>query len=143
MSGLEAVASADGDAASGSASADAIYSKKIEAPIYTPKGERPKVSELFDRTKTEQLIGKIEAAALPPEIDRFLRFAAERHTAFDFRQIAEFYCHAQPAVQRLFEQSALVIIDFDAAIENGFVRMTERLGAIADTEGFAETGPDA
>jgi len=32
------------------------------------------------------------------------------------------------------EQSGLVIIDFDKAIENGFVHLTERLGAIADFE---------
>jgi hypothetical protein len=34
------------------------------------------------------------------------------------------------------ERSALVIIDFNAAIENGFVRLTKRLGQLADKEGW-------
>jgi hypothetical protein len=71
---------------------------------------------------------------LPDEVAEFLRFAAERHTVFNFRQIAEFYCHADATVKDLFEKSGLVIIDFDKAIENGFVHMTEKLGELADRE---------
>jgi hypothetical protein len=32
------------------------------------------------------------------------------------------------------ERSGLIIIDFDKAIEYGFVHMTERLGQLADIE---------
>lgn len=117
---------------------DTTYTSKIVPPIYTPKGERPAVTELFDRTKTERLLAEIDAAKnLPPEVDAFLRLAAERHTGFIFSNIAEFYCHADAATQRLFENSGLVIIDFGRALENGFVKLTKRLGELADLEAEA------
>ena len=116
------------------AATDETYTAKIVAPIYEPKGECPKVSELFDHSKTAALIEGIKAAKLPIDTEAFLLLAAERHTSFHFRNIAEFYCHATPEVQDLMERSGLIIIDFDKAIEYGFVHMTERLGQLADIE---------
>ena len=113
---------------------DGQYTGKVEAPIYTPKGERPAVSELTDRTKAEQLCVEIQGAELPEDIKAFLMQAAQRHVVYNFRNIAEFYCHAPAGVQHLMERSGLIIIDFDKAIQNGFVHMTERLGKIADIE---------
>ncbi len=113
---------------------DTTYTGKIVAPVYEPKGERPPVSALFDRKKTDELLAGIEAANLPAEVAHFMRLAAERHTVFNFRQIAEFYCHADKATQDLMERSGLVIIDFKKAIEYGFVHLTERLGELADQE---------
>ena len=110
----------------------------LKIPIYEPKGERPKVSELYDNSKTLELIKEIEETKLPAELKQFLKLAAERHTKFHFRNIAEFYAHTDDEVKELFEQSALVIIDWDKAIENGFIKMTDRLGQIADEEGFNE-----
>jgi hypothetical protein len=110
------------------------YTGKIVSPVYTPKGERPPVSALVDHQKTDELLAGIEAAKLPDEVAQFLKLAAERHTVFNFRQIAEFYCHADAKVQDLMERSGLVIIDFKKAIEYGFVHMTEKLGALADQE---------
>lgn len=113
---------------------DSPYTKKIKLPIYEPKGDKPAVSQLFDTSKTAELLTEIEAANLPHEVAGFLKHAAQRHTAFNFRQIAEYYCHAPADVQSLMERSGLVIIDFHAAIENGFVRLSERLGKLADVE---------
>jgi ParB-like chromosome segregation protein Spo0J len=110
------------------------YTNKIIAPVYEPKGERPPLSDLMDRSKTEQLIAGINAAAIPEDIKMFMRFAAERHTVFNFRQIAEYYCHADPVLQDLMERSGMVIIDFKKAIEYGFVHLTKRLGELADLE---------
>jgi ParB-like chromosome segregation protein Spo0J len=125
-----------GDGTTGSA--DDNYSRKIETPVYEITGDKPSVAELFDRTKADQLLAKIEAAKLPSEIGDFLRYAAERHVVFNFRNIAEFYAHSDADVQELFEQSALVIIDFNRAIEDGFVKLTE---AVADQ--YAKDYPDA
>lgn len=99
------------------------YSRKIESPVYGVTGECPPVAALCDRSKTEQLLAEIERTELPEEVAAFLRFAAERHTVFKFRSIAEFYAHADAATQDLMERSALVIIDFDDAIERGFVAL--------------------
>lgn len=118
------------------------YTKKITAPIYEPKGERPKVKDLFDDEKTKKLIEEIEASDLPEEVQKFLSIAADRHTVFNFRNIAEYYAHADAKTQALMEKSALVIIDFEKAIENGFVRMTGRLGELVETEGWSGDAPE-
>ena len=103
------------------------YSRKIQAPIYQITGECPKVSELYDTTKTGDLSARIMEADLSDDVRGFLMAAATRHTIFNFRNIAEFYAHADPEVQKLMEQSALVIIDYDKAIENGFVELTKAM----------------
>jgi hypothetical protein len=123
--GIDLEGESEGDGA-----LDDTYSRKIEAPIYQPTGETPPVSELFDDAKTRELMASIADADLPPEVAEFLRKAADRHTVFNFAKIAEFYAHADPDIQRLMEASALVIIDFDQAIEGGFVKLTKRLGEL-------------
>ena len=118
-----------------------VYSRKIECPIYTPKGERPAPSDLFDTKKAAQLRAEIAAADLPPDVAAFLNAAADRHIVFDFHQIAEFYCNANAATQRLMENSALVIIDFKKAIAGGFVKLTDEIQAMAFGED-SEDGQD-
>lgn len=104
-----------------------LYTKKIEIPIYEPKGEKPPIESLFDRSKTLQLAAKIASAKIPDEIKGFLCLAAERHTVFNYDKLAEYYAHAPKEVQELMEKSALVIIDLDQAIENGFVAMSKEI----------------
>jgi hypothetical protein len=89
---------------------------------------------MIDRTKTETLQAEIECANLPDDVRTFLHFAAERHTVFNFRNIAEFYAHSDAYTQNLMERSALVIIDFDRAIEEGFVQLSKELMEIAGQE---------
>jgi hypothetical protein len=115
-------------------SGESQYTNKITAPIYEPKGERPPIRDLSDKTKTNELCSEIEKAELPEDVRNFLLTAAQRHTVFNFRNIAEFYCHASADVQHLMERSGLIIIDMDKAIANGFVHLSERLGVIADLE---------
>lgn len=103
------------------------YSRKIEAPIYEPTGEEVEISECYDKKKYDNLLQAINGANVPPEVKDFLRLAATRHIVFDYAKIADFYSNADAETQRLMEDSALVIIDFDKAIENGFVKMTEEL----------------
>lgn len=135
---LDAVSSAstDGDGdGDGGASDDDLYTRKIKAPIYEPKMEHPPpISDLLDATKTAELRAQIDAADIPADVAEFLRRAADRHTSFHFRNIAEFYCHADPEVQDLMERSGLVIIDFDKAVEYGFVRLSKRLAELAGME---------
>jgi ParB/RepB/Spo0J family partition protein len=115
------------------------YTQKVEIPVYTPTGPAAPPEELRDRTRADELRREIEATPdLPPDLRAFLLDAAERHVAFRYDRIANYYAHAVPNVQRLFESSALVIIDYDRAIELGFVRLhTEIL------DSFAEDYPDA
>lgn len=112
------------------------YSRKIKSPVYEQKSTvPPKIGDMIDTSKTDQLIKQInECSHLTIEERILLRYAAHRHTVFNYEQIAEFYAHARKEVQILMENSALVIIDFNRAIENGFVMMTEELASIYGDE---------
>ncbi|EEE3274492.1 transcriptional regulator [Salmonella enterica subsp. enterica serovar Braenderup] len=113
---------------------DEPYTTKIDTPVYEPSGDKPDISELYDDTKTQELVSRIRSASLEPDIEKFLLSAAERHTVFNFSRIADYYAHAPAEIQALFEESALVIIDFQQAIEHGFVRMTQRMVEIMHGE---------
>lgn len=110
------------------------YSRKIKSPVYAITGEKPETSALFNDRKTQALMTEIEAADLDDEIKTFLKIAAQRHTVLHFSKIAEFYAHADRPLQRLMENSALVIIDFNQAIELGFVKLTDRIQALVQDE---------
>lgn len=103
------------------------YTAKIEAPIYEPKNAKPHLLELYDRTKSVRLITEIEQSDIPAEEKAFLVSAAGRHTVFHYERIADYYAHAAPETQRMMERSGLVIIDFDKAIQYGYVRLCDEI----------------
>jgi hypothetical protein len=103
------------------------YTRKITGPVYEITGECPSVSSLTDTSKRDALLDEIGKHELPPDVRRFLELSAERHTVFDYQSIAEYYAHASAETQRLMEDSALVIIDFNKAIEGGFIRLTKQI----------------
>lgn len=110
---------------------DNPYTHKIEVPVYEPRGDCPSFDELLERTRYRELVEEIKSSDLSQEVEDFLLMAATRHLRFDYEQVAEFYCHASPEVQRLMEDSALVIVDFDRAIELGYVAVSQKLRDLA------------
>lgn len=117
------------------------YVRNLKPPVYEPTSEQPEVEQLFDDTHTKVLMEEIEAVTdLPEEVRAFLAHAARRHTVFNFDLIAEFYAHASPSEQRLFERSGLVIIDFEDAIANGFVKLDKRMASIFSEERSQDNG---
>jgi hypothetical protein len=104
-----------------------VYTKNIEAPTYEPKNEKPKEEELYNEDKVKELIKKIGLSNIEKEEKEFLIKAANRHTVFNYQSIADFYAHSNKEVQELMEASALVIIDFNKAIENGYVKLSKEL----------------
>jgi hypothetical protein len=103
------------------------YTSKIEAPIYEPKNAKPHLLELCDKSKTQRLLREIDASNLPIEEKMFLIDAARRHNVFNYEKIADYYAHSSKEMQKLMEDSALVIIDFDKAIELGYVKLCENI----------------
>lgn len=103
------------------------YSRKIKAPNYEPSEIKPEINELFDTTKYDSLVKDIEASKLPEHEKEFLKLAASRHIVFDYGKIADYYSNSVKEAQNHMENSALVIIDFDKAIENGYVELSEKL----------------
>jgi len=107
-----------------------IYSTKVEAPVYEPSGQVPAFEEMYDTTKTDELLNGINATDMPEEVKRFLEMAAYRHTVINFEKVADFYAQAPAYIQELMEDSALVIIDFEKAIEKGYVQLNKSLGKV-------------
>jgi hypothetical protein len=103
------------------------YSTKIEAPIYEPKNIKPHLLELCDRSKTNRLIKEIESSPLDEEEKTFLIDAAKRHNVFNYEKIADYYAHSNSDIQQLMERSGLVIIDFNKAIEYGYVKLCDEI----------------
>lgn len=109
------------------------YTSKITTPTYEPtKEQAPEITELYNMDKAKRLIEQIERSDLKPEIKEFLKIASYRHVVFDYRNIAEFYSHADKDIQELFEDNLLVIVDYNKAIENGVINITADIAELAD-----------
>lgn len=117
------------------------YSRKIQPPTYEIKGEEPALPELVDMDGVERLMSEIEASGVSGEQKEFLKICAYRHAVIHFDRVAEYYAHQNAEMQGLMENNALVIIDYDKALDRGFVNLTSRLlGIIENPE---EAGVDA
>ena len=116
------------------------YTTKIEIPTYMPTMEEaPPFSDCVDDGKVKSLMEEIDSAdGITEEEKGFLRQAAQRHLRFNFANIAEVYVHASPEMQRLMERSALVLIDFDNAIAEGYVELRKEIDDLAIHSGGAE-----
>ena len=114
------------------------YVQTVDIPIYHPTGPQPAIEELTDRSTADRLIDEIIRSELPKDVQQFLLAAAERHVAFNFERIANYYAHASTDMQVLMERSALVIVDYAQAIANGFVHLGNDIDAA-----FAEDYPHA
>jgi hypothetical protein len=117
---------------------DDKYTLKVKIPQYEITGECPEISDMLDSSKADELIQEVEATDIPKEIREFLIQAARRHNVFNYRNIAEYYAHAEPEVQKLFEKSALVIIDVNDAIANGYVQLATDITDIMEGEADEE-----
>lgn len=112
------------------------YTNSVSAPQYEPVGETPALSELVDEEKANELLEEIEQSDLDEDEKEFLKKAAYRHLAFNYRSVAEYYAQASPEMQRLMEKSALVIIDYNDAIANGYTKLGKAIEEMR-TEGNA------
>lgn len=109
------------------AKAETGYTSKIKAPLYEPKNKKPHPLELANLSKYNRLKNKIQASDLPSEVKKFLIVGATRHIVFNYGKIADFYAHSDKETQQMIEESALVIIDFEKAVEHGYMRLSEKV----------------
>jgi hypothetical protein len=103
------------------------YSSKIDTPVYQPKNKKPHILELCDYSKTHRLIKEIDASSLDFDEKTFLINAARRHNVFNYEKIADYYAHSSPEMQHLMERSGLVIIDFEKAIQYGYIKLCDEI----------------
>lgn len=110
------------------------YSKKVSTPIYEPSRRPTNIYECYDNQKYLRMIRRIDASNLKDDEKAFLRLAASRHIVFNYEKIADYYVGASKEMQDLMERSALVIIDFDKAIELGFVQLNDKMKRLYEQE---------
>ena len=115
------------------------YSRNIEIPTYQITGAEPTIAECVDVSAVKKLIKQIDESNVSEEQKEMLRICAYRHAVIHFDNIAEYYAHQDKEMQNLMEENALVIIDFDRAIEKGFVDMTDKLLRLIPNKDEAET----
>ena len=118
------------------------YTTKVEAPIYDPSPKCPHILELVNTWKPKSLIKEIQKSRVSDLEKEFLVMAAWRHAIFNYSKIADYYSHASKDMQGLMEKSALVIIDFDKAIENGYVKLSENIKRIQEVSGRQANSKD-
>ena len=107
--------------------AEPLYTPKIETPIYEPRGEKPNINDIYNADRAEELIDEIKKFDISEEEKLFLILAAYRHVVFNYGRIADYYAHSEKTTQRLMENSALVIVDINKAIEDGYTRFTDEV----------------
>ena len=111
---------------------DTKYSRAISIPQYEVKGESPFIEELYSNEKVIKLLAHIKKSDVSEKEKKFLTIAAYRHYVFNYDKIAEYYASSSKEMQELMEESALVIIDIDDAIKNGYVKYSKRIQQIIE-----------
>lgn len=111
---------------------DTKYSRAITIPQYKPSEKKPHLEELFDCAKYSQLMKNINESNVSDDEKQFLRFAASRHISFNYAKIADYYAHSDKEMQELMEQSALVILDIEDAMMNGYVNLSKKMAQLVE-----------
>lgn len=115
-------------------SQDDKYTQKVDIPQYQINGELPDINDLINKNKLKELIEDINNSNVNEDQKEFLKLSAYRHLIFNYSKIAEYYAHQNKEMQELMEKSALVIIDFNDAIKNGFVELTKQFEEIEEKD---------
>ena len=113
---------------------DTKYSRAIRVPQYEPSDTKPLLQELYNLEKYSKLVAKINKSGVSDDEKKFLKHAASRHIVFTYSKIADYYAHASKEMQELMEESALVILDMDDAIANGYVQLSEKMRQLIEEE---------
>ena len=113
---------------------DTKYSRAIRVPQYEPKNVKPDLQSLAVMDKYVSLLWNINHSNVSEEEKQFLRLAASRHIAFNYSLIADYYAHSSAEMQKLMEESALVIIDVDDAIANGYVSLSKKMKQLIEEQ---------
>ena len=110
------------------------YTAKIDIPHYEITGEKPELYELIDTEKADKFKVKIEESDFPDDVKEFLINSSYRFLEFNYSNIAEYYAHADKELQEMMEDLALVIIDFNKAIADGYVEFSDKMREIVERD---------
>ena len=110
------------------------FSTETKIPQYNVENINVTYKDIIDCSKYNALVDEIEAKDISDDEKKFLELAATRHIRFNYRKIAEFYVKSSKEVQELMEKSALVFIDFDDAIANGYVKLSSQISEAIEND---------
>lgn len=113
---------------------DTKYSRAIKIPQYEPSNKKPELETVYDLTKYSKLMARINKSKVSEEEKKFLKYAASRHIVFNYSKIADYYANASAEMQDLMEESALVILDIDDAIANGYIALSDKMKQLIEEE---------
>jgi len=113
---------------------ESLYTREIKVPIYEPSGEKPEISQLVNKEKSSKIIEEIEKMDIDNDIKDFLRVSAYRHNIFNYAKIADYYSLASEEIKDTMRSLALVIVDYERAIEEGFVEFVSDIMDIQDND---------
>ena len=107
---------------------ESIYNFTINIPQYKPRDKQVTVRDCIDTKKAKEIRERIKSAEGITDDERaFLLAASTRHYKFKYDNIADYYAQATPEMQRLMEDSALVIIDVDDAVAKGYASLSKKI----------------
>lgn len=109
---------------------EGLYTNKVVSPVYEPVNKKPHINSLYDDSRQKELLSKVALSLTSKEVKDFLSLATYRFVEFNYAKIADYYANSDKETQTIFEDLALVIIDYNKAIENGFVVLNKSLNNI-------------
>lgn len=118
---------------------DGRYTREIKVPQYVPSSVPPTLEELVGVDQYSKLVRNIKQSNVSDAEKEFLIKAASRHLVFNYAKVADYYAHATPEMQKLMEESALVVIDINDAIANGYVKLSKTIRKIIEDSGESAT----
>lgn len=86
--------------------------------VYEKQGEKPQIEDLYTEDGIKEFEKEIEKSNATKEEKAFMRKALTRFYRFNFRNIAEYYCHSSDEVKELFAKLLLVIPDGKQLLKN-------------------------
>jgi len=106
------------------------YTKNITAFKYIPDTSLDDdIHNIYDSSKTDKLLKEliVYKNKIDADVYRLLEYASYRHTVFMYDKIANLYAKSDSVLQKLIEDTSLVIIDYNDAIENGHVKISNKI----------------
>lgn len=92
--------------------------------IYERQGEKPKINDLLQEDeKIKSFKEKIKTSNCTKEEKDFMLKALTRFYRFNFKNIAEYYCHSNDELKNLFAELLLVIPDGKKLLRNKLLNL--------------------
>jgi len=105
------------------------YSHKIKLPIFEPSNRNVTLDECVNVDQFVKYMEEIDRYKSENKINeqqyKFLKLAASRFIVFNFENIAEYFCHANADMQRIMQNLALVLLDYDDALKTSIIETVD------------------